>query len=37
MKIVIYGLGIIGASLAAAPKDAGHGVLGKNRSRGPIE
>ena len=37
MKIVIYGLGIIGASLAAALKDAGHVVLGKNRSRGPIE
>ena len=37
MKIVIYGLGIIGASLAAALKDAGHIVLGKNRSRGPVE
>lgn len=37
MKIVVYGLGIIGASLAAALKDAGHVVLGKNRSRGAIE
>lgn len=37
MKIVIYGLGIIGASLAAALKGAGHTVLGKNRSRGPVE
>ena len=37
MNIVIYGLGIIGASLAAALKDAGHTVLGKNRSRGAIE
>lgn len=32
MKIVVYGLGIIGASLAAALKRAGHTVLGKNRS-----
>ena len=37
MKIVIYGLGIIGASLAAALKDAGHVVLGKNRSRSAVE
>ena len=37
MKIIIYGLGIIGASLAAALKRAGHTVLGKNRSRGAVE
>lgn len=37
MKIIIYGLGIIGASLAAALIRAGHTVLGKNRSRGPVE
>ena len=37
MKIVVYGLGIIGASLAAALKKAGHLVLGKNRSREPLE
>ena len=37
MKIVVYGLGIIGASLAAALKKAGHFVLGKNRSKEPIE
>lgn len=37
MKIVVYGLGIIGASLAGALKRAGHTVLGKNRSRAPIE
>ena len=36
MKIVVYGLGIIGASLAAAFKKAGHFVLGKNRSREPV-
>lgn len=36
MKIVVYGLGIIGASLAAALKKAGHTVLGKNRSREPL-
>ena len=36
MKIVVYGLGIIGASLAAALKKAGHLVLGKNRSRAPV-
>lgn len=33
MKIVVYGLGIIGASVAASLKKAGHLVLGKNRSR----
>ncbi len=37
MKIVVYGMGIIGASFAAALRRAGHTVLGKNRSRGPIE
>lgn len=37
MKIVVYGLGIIGASIAASLKKAGHLVLGKNRSREPIE
>ncbi len=31
MKIVVYGLGIIGGSLAAALKRAGHTVYGKNR------
>ncbi len=37
MQIVVYGLGIIGASLAASLKASGHTVLGKNRSKGPIE
>lgn len=37
MRIVVYGLGIIGASLAAALKKSGHNVLGKNRSRETIE
>ena len=37
MKIVVYGLGIIGASLAAALKAAGHAVYGKNRSPEPLE
>lgn len=37
MKIVVYGLGIIGASVAASLKKAGHIVLGKNRSREPVE
>lgn len=36
MKIIVYGLGIIGASLAAALKRAGHTVLGKNRSPAPV-
>lgn len=36
MKIVVYGLGIIGASVAASLKKAGHFVLGKNRSRDPV-
>ena len=37
MKIVVYGLGIIGASVAASLKKAGHLVLGKNRSRESID
>ena len=37
MKIIVYGLGIIGASLCAALKRAGHTVYGRNRSREPIE
>ena len=36
MKIVVYGLGIIGASVAASLKKAGHFVLGRNRSREPV-
>lgn len=37
MKITVYGLGIIGASLAAALKEAGHTVYGRNRSRMPVD
>ncbi len=37
MKIIVYGLGIIGASFAAALKRAGHIVLGKNRSTEAIK
>lgn len=37
VKITVYGLGIIGASLCAALKRAGHTVYGRNRSREPIE
>lgn len=37
MKVIVYGLGIIGASICAALKNAGHTVLGKNRSRKPID
>ena len=37
MKIVVYGLGIIGASFAAALKRAGHTVYGKNRSERPVK
>ncbi len=33
MKIVVYGLGIIGASIAAGLKKAGHTVFGRNRTR----
>ena len=36
MKIIVYGLGIIGASLCAACKRAGHTVYGKNRSKDSI-
>ena len=36
MKVIVYGLGIIGASVAASLKAAGHEVLGKNRSRESI-
>lgn len=37
MQIVVYGLGIIGASVAAALKKAGHIVLGMNRSKESVE
>ena len=37
MKIIVYGLGIIGASLCASLKRAGHTVCGRNRSREPVE
>lgn len=37
MKIIVYGLGIIGASVAASLKAAGHEVLGKNRSQESVE
>lgn len=37
MRIVVYGLGIIGASVAASLKRAGHIVYGMNRSRESIE
>lgn len=37
MKIVVYGLGIIGASVCASLKRAGYTVYGRNRSREPIE
>lgn len=37
MKIVVYGLGIIGASVCASLKRAGHIVYAKNRSREPLE
>ena len=37
MKIIVYGMGIIGASFAAALKAAGHTVYGKNRSSAPLE
>lgn len=36
MKIVVYGMGIIGASLAVSLKKAGHKVYGKNRSKEPL-
>lgn len=37
MKITVYGLGIIGASVCASLKRAGHTVLGKNRSKAAVE
>lgn len=37
MNITVYGLGIIGASVCASLKRAGHKVLGRNRSRAAIE
>ncbi|MDE6411585.1 MAG: prephenate dehydrogenase/arogenate dehydrogenase family protein [Clostridia bacterium] len=37
MKITVYGLGIIGASVCASLKKAGHTVLGRNRSKAAIE
>ncbi len=37
MKVIVFGLGIIGASVAAALRRAGHTVLGKNRSAEPLE
>ena len=37
MKIIVYGLGIIGASVCASLRRAGHTVLAKNRSREPVE
>ena len=37
MKVVVYGLGIIGASVAASLRRAGHIVSGRNRSREPLE
>ncbi|MGN0822874.1 MAG: prephenate dehydrogenase/arogenate dehydrogenase family protein, partial [Candidatus Gallimonas sp.] len=36
MKIIVNGLGIIGASLCASLRAAGHEVYGRNRSREPI-
>lgn len=37
MNIVVYGLGLIGGSLAAALKKAGHTVLGKNRTQQALD
>lgn len=37
MKVGIVGLGLIGGSLALALRRAGHFVIGKNRSRAPVE
>ncbi len=37
MKIVVYGLGIIGASICASLKRRNYSVYAKNRSRKPIE
>lgn len=37
MKIVVYGLGIIGASVCASLRTAGHTVYGRNRSKEAVE
>ena len=37
MKTGIVGLGLIGGSLALALRRAGYFVVGKNRSRAPVE
>ncbi len=37
MKIIVYGLGIIGASICASLKKAGHNIMGKNRSKPAVE
>lgn len=37
MKIIVYGMGIIGGSIAASLKRAGHVVFGKNRSNEPLD
>ncbi len=37
MRIIVYGLGIIGGSVAASLKRAGHEVYAMNRSRAPLE
>ena len=36
MRIIVHGMGIIGGSLAASLKAAGHTVLGRNRSEEPL-
>ncbi|MDE5548218.1 MAG: NAD(P)-binding domain-containing protein, partial [Clostridia bacterium] len=36
MKVIVNGLGIIGGSICAALKKAGHTVYGKNRSKQSI-
>lgn len=37
MKIIVYGLGIIGASICASLKKASHNIMGKNRSKPAVE
>ena len=37
MKILVYGLGIIGASIAAGLKRAGHYVAGRNRTKTSVQ
>lgn len=37
MRIIVHGMGIIGGSLAASLKAAGHTVYGMNRSKEPLE